>query len=224
MRSKSVLSAGLVPAVGMIAVLGLSACSSGGPTAGPRATAPTASSAAADATCVRVDADSGRPFWVGEPSAELSAAAQELQGLVDAHAEALRGVSFCSHYEGVVVFASSDAPAGVLAAVDEAAGRHPLATVSVERHGLAIADLKAAAASLATRLQGEEGIVSIGPDIEAGDIDVGIDESRITAQQARQAVASIVSQTGFPSPQVPIHFFDESGVATNSASALAVSR
>jgi hypothetical protein len=179
----------------------------------------TSSTPSDDSTCVQLNPDSGQPYWVGQASPELSNAAQEFQEQADAHTDSPRGVNYCTHYEGLVLFASAKATAEAMESVADVSSRYPSVEVTVEQGGLSLEEINAAVTSVASQTQNTPGIVSVGPNITTGGIEIGIDGTQINQEQAQQTVVSLLSRTPLAPEQLPISFVTQTGTYTNSTRA-----
>ncbi|MFT0762210.1 hypothetical protein VRY54_04015 [Actinomyces sp. F1_1611] len=165
--------------------------------------------------CIQSDPTTQQPYWVGEPEAQVSRLGLELQDLADQHPDEIRGVSYCTHYEGVVVFVADRASDETKAALAEAAGRYPGVPASIEQGGLSLTELTSALATLSSNGLQLPGIGWYGPNLVTGGIDIGADPNLVNLDQLRQTLTASLSQIRV---EVTLNLIPEAGVATNSVS------
>jgi len=117
------------------------------------------------------------------------------------------------------MFAAESAAAAVMGAVTEILEKYPSVSVTIEQNGLSLDEANVVSSVIASQVKSTSGVVSIGPNITTGGVEIGIDDSQISAEQAQQTVTSQLSKTRFSADQIPVNFVTQNGMATNSTRA-----
>lgn len=136
--------------------------------------------------CIQRD-ESGQQRWYGGPDGELAQAADVLQALVDANPDIATGVALCSHYDGAMIFVAPGAPESLNASIGDIVRAYPAQNLQVSEVAASLSELL----DLSSQVLGDPatapGIVSVGPDITTGGLEIGYDPEVWTSEAELRA-------------------------------------
>lgn len=139
-------------------------------------TAPLAASAGtgapAGASCLKFDR-SGEIVFTGDPMPAVVTLTDSLNTLAADNPDEVSGVSYCSNYEGAVVFLAPKADS-VMAGVTSLASQFPDLTVGVASVPHSKTELDSAALALVEQTESDPAVTSVAPDVTSGSLIVGV--------------------------------------------------
>lgn len=170
MRSRAVRTGALLVAVLAAAFIGPPVQAESEKT--PASARPTAAGTPPPDDCLIVNA-SGEQAWFGGDDPQVSKLGDALQNLADDHPDQIAGVSYCSHYDGAMIFVASPDDS-VLKAISVVAAQHTDFKVVTRHVAAPLKELLAAQRQLILNSPAKGLVIGVGPDIYTGGLTIDV--------------------------------------------------